>query len=97
MPIGLPHDGSMRVASLKGLGPKSAAALDSVGIRSVAQLKAGDPFEIYSRLKARIPGTSLNFLYGIIGAIEGVHWQEIKRTRRTEILLRLEEMGLAPK
>jgi hypothetical protein len=32
-----------------------------------------------------------------MGAIEEVNWQEIKRTRRTEILLRLEEMGLAPK
>lgn len=93
----MPHDGSSVVASLKGLGPKSAAALHSVGISSVEQLKAGDPFEIYRRLKSSNPGTSLNFLYGIIGAIEDVNWQEIKRTRRTEILLRLEEMGLAPK
>jgi DNA transformation protein len=35
-------------------------------------------------------------LYALIGAIEGRHWQEVKRERRTEILLRLDEMGLAP-
>ena len=87
----------MSVASLKGLGPKSSAALRSVGIASIEELRARDPFEIYALLKAKVPSTSLNFLYGLIGALEDVHWQEIKSTRRTEILLRLDEMGLAPK
>jgi len=84
------------VAELMGLGPKSAEALRQVGIGSVAQLKASDPFEVYARLKARVPGTSLNFLYALIGAIENRHWQDVKRQRRTEILLRLQDMGLAP-
>ena len=87
----------MSVASLKGLGPKSSAALRAIGIESIEQLRAQDPFDVYAKLKAQVPGTSLNFLYGLMGAIEDVHWQEIKRTRRTAILLRLEEMGLAPK
>jgi DNA transformation protein len=85
------------VARLKGLGPKSSAALHSIGIATVEQLRNRDPFEVYAELKAKVPGTSLNFLYGIIGAIEDIHWQEVKRTRRTTILLRLEEMGIAPK
>jgi len=71
--------------------------LRSIGIASLEALRARDPFAVYAVLKANVPGTSLNFLYGLIGAIEDVHWQEIKRTRRTEILLRLEEMGIAPK
>jgi DNA transformation protein len=87
----------VNVASLKGLGPKSSAALREIGIASIADLRARDPFEIYAELKAKVPGTSLNFLYALIGAMEDVHWQEIKRTRRTAILLRLEEMGIAPK
>lgn len=87
----------MSIASLKGLGPKSSAALRSVGINSIEELRARDPFDVYALLKANVPGTSLNFLYGLIAAVEDVHWQEIKRTRRTEILLRLEEMGIAPK
>jgi DNA transformation protein len=82
---------------LKGLGPKSTAQLAALGITSVAQLRSSDPFEVYARLKANLPGTSLNFLYALIGAIEDRHWQEIKRERRTEILLRLEEMGIAPR
>jgi DNA transformation protein len=87
----------MRVASLKGLGPRSAEALLGIGIESIQQLRARDPFEVYAELKVKVPGTSLNFLYALIGAIDDVHWQEVKRTRRTEILLRLDEMGIAPR
>jgi DNA transformation protein len=87
----------LNITSLKGLGPKSAAALRRVGIESIEDLRARDPFDVYAELRAKVPGTSLNFLYALIGAIEDVHWQEIKRTRRTAVLLRLEEMGIAPK
>ena len=87
----------MSVASLKGLGPRSAEALLGIGIESIQQLRARDPFEVYAELKVKVPGTSLNFLYALIGAIDDVHWQEVKRTRRTEILLRLDEMGIAPR
>ena len=68
-----------------------------IGIESIEQLRARDPFEVYAELKVKVPGTSLNFLYALIGAIDDVHWQEVKRTRRTEILLRLDEMGIAPR
>ncbi|MFL6578363.1 MAG: TfoX/Sxy family DNA transformation protein [Povalibacter sp.] len=85
------------VRCLKGLGPKSSAALRSIGISSIEELCARDPFHVYAELKRNVPGTSLNFLYALMGAIEGVHWQQIKRTRRVSILLRLEEMGIAPR
>lgn len=85
------------MATIEGFGPKSSAALRRIGIATIEQLRALDPFEVYAELKAKVPGTSLNFLYALIAAAEGAHWLEIKRTRRTSILLRLEEMGLAPK
>ena len=85
------------IAGLGGLGPKSAAALAAIGITSVEQLRARDPFEVYALLKAKQSRTSLNFLYALVGALEGVHWQQIKKTRRTAILLRLDELGIAPK
>lgn len=91
------HSDFGRLAILRGLGPKSSAALARIGIDSVEALRSRDPFDVYAELKAKVPGTTLNFLYALIGAIEDLHWQEIKRTRRTEILLRLEEMGIAPK
>lgn len=81
---------------LPGFGPKSTEALARIGITRLDQLKPLDPYEVYARLKATMPGVSLNFLYGIIAAVEGCHWRDVQRTRRTEILLRLEELGLAP-
>jgi DNA transformation protein len=88
---------SSDVASLKGLGPKSSVALRSIGISSIEELRARDPFEVYAEIKKNVPGTSMNFLYALIGALEDVPWQQIKRTRRVSILLRLEEMGIAPR
>jgi DNA transformation protein len=82
---------------LKGLGPKSQAMLLQVGILSVEQFMATDPFAIYAQLHVTIPNLSLNMLYAMIGAQEDVHWQLIKAERKTEILLRLDDMGLAPR
>jgi DNA transformation protein and related proteins len=85
------------LADLPGLGPRSAAALRRIGISTAGELRARDAFEIYARLRAEVPGTSLNFLYALIGAQDGLSWQEVRRRYRTEILLRLEAMKLAPK
>lgn len=79
------------------LGPRSQAWLAQIGITTPAQLQAADAFKLYARLKAEVPGVSLNLLYALIGAQEGLHWQAVKRARRTEILLRLDDMGLAPR
>jgi DNA transformation protein len=92
-----PKKKSSDVVLLKGLGPKSSAMLNRIGVRTIEQLRARDPFEVYAALKAAVPAVSLNMLYGLIGAIEDVHWQEVKRSRRTEILIRLDEMGIAPR
>lgn len=82
---------------LPGFGPKSKLMLATVGITSRAEFFACDPFDLYAKLKAADAKISLNMLYAILGARDNCHWQEVKRTRRMEILLRLDEMGLAPK
>ncbi|WP_199899029.1 TfoX/Sxy family DNA transformation protein [Ideonella sp. B508-1] len=86
-----------RHALLPGFGPKSTQALAKIGITTVEQLNARDAYEIYACLKQNVSGTSRNFLYGIIAAQEQKDWREIAKSRRTEILLRLDELGLAPK
>lgn len=84
------------VDSLPGLGPKSRDMLARIGIHTAAQLQAADPFAVYASLHASVPGISLNLLYGLIGAIENRPWQDIAREQRTDILLRLDAMGIAP-
>ncbi|MDT9000158.1 TfoX/Sxy family DNA transformation protein [Paucibacter sp. APW11] len=86
-----------KAASFRGLGPKSQAQLAGLGISTPDQLAAADVYELYARLKAAWPGASLNLLYALIGAQEDCDWREIARERRTEILLRLDAMGLAPR
>lgn len=87
----------MRLRDLKGFGPKSEEILAKVNVNSVDEFMDVDPFELYKQLKKNIKGTGLNSIYAIIGAREGIHWQEIARTRKEEILYRLDDMGLAPK
>ena len=84
-------------AVLPGFGPKSSSALAAVGVTTLAALKRRDPYRLYGELKARDPRVSLNFLYGILAARDGIDWREVQKTRRTEILLALDELGLAPR
>ncbi|WOH36375.1 TfoX/Sxy family DNA transformation protein [Thalassotalea fonticola] len=87
----------MRLRDLKGFGPKSEEILAKVNINSVDEFMEIDPFVLYKQLKLNVKGTGLNSIYAIIGAREDKHWQEIANTQKTEILLRLDDMGLAPK
>lgn len=87
----------MKISELKGLGKKSEEMLQLVGVHSVDDFMQADPFEIYSKLKAQVPGTSLNALYAMMGAQENLDWRDIAKTRKTEILLRLDDLGIAPK
>jgi len=84
------------IRDLMGLGPKSEAQLADVGIFTVEQFLAADPFDLYAQLKSKQANSSLNLLYAMIGAQENIPWQTIAKKRKTEILLRLDDMGIAP-
>ena len=86
-----------RLRDLKGFGPKSEDILANVDIHSVEEFMKVDPYELYAKLKDKVKGTGLNSIYAIIGAREDIHWQEVSRTRKEEILMRLDDMGIAPK
>lgn len=88
---------SLAPATLRNLGPQSMRWLKELGIGDVAQLRDRDPVEVYAALKARNPKVSLNMLYALIGAVEDMDWRDVQRTRRTALLMRLDDLGLAPK
>lgn len=87
----------MRIRDLNGLGEKSEIMLAAIGVNSVENFLASDPFVLYASLKDEFANVGVNFLYAIIGAQEDKHWQEIAKKRKTEILMRLDDMGIAPK
>lgn len=80
-----------------GLGPASRAMLATAGVHTPMQLKRADPVRLYLRVKATSPSASLNLLYALVGAQEGLPWQRIARERRTELLLALDALGAAPR
>ena len=86
-----------RLSDMKNLGIKTEEMLARIGITTPDQLRKADLFEVYASLKRTVPGTSMVVLYALIGAIDGQHWLEVKRDRRTGILVRLDDMGIAPK
>ena len=55
-----------------------------------------DPYDLYAQIRP-IKGMGLNSIYAIIGARENLSWLEIANTRKTEVLMRLDDLGLAPK
>ena len=86
-----------RIRDLKGFGPKSEEIFAKVDIHSIEDFMNAEPFALYAKLKREVKGTGLNSIYAIIGAREDRHWQEVARTQKSEILMRLDDMGLAPK
>ncbi len=85
-----------RLKDLNSFGPRSEEILAEIGIHSVEDFMAIDPYELYAKLKP-MKGMGLNSIYAIIGARENISWIEVKNTRKAEILMRLDDMGLAPK
>ena len=89
-------DQPKRLRDLNGFGPRSEEILAEVGIHSVLDFMSVDPYELYARIKP-MKGMGLNSIYAIIGARENISWIEVKNTRKAEILMRLDDLGLAPK
>lgn len=85
------------LVQLRGLGPRSASLLSHAGIHTVAQLRVADPYRVYLRLRAARPGVSLNLLYALIGAVQGLDWRVVAREQRTEIFTRLAAMQPPPR
>lgn len=72
---------------LRNIGPKSAAWLRQVGLRTEEDLRAIGALEAFMRVKRAGFKPSLNLLYALEGALMGCHWQEVPAERRSELLV----------
>jgi hypothetical protein len=81
---------------LRNIGPKSAAWLRQVGLRTLDDLAAVGPVEAYMRVRRAGFRPGLNLLYAIEGALNDTHWQEVPDARRTELVAAF-EAGMIPK
>ena len=77
-------------STLSGLGPKSEEALRAAGIASASRLRELGSVRAYLMVKRSWPGTSLNLLWALEGAIAGIPWQVVAKEHRLSLLLALE-------
>ncbi len=79
------------LSKLKGLGPESERCLNEIGIRTREELEAIGPVRAFMKLtKEGSVRPSLNFLYAMVGALEGRSWTDIAASERERLLLELE-------
>ena len=76
---------------LRNIGPKSAAWLRQVGLRSREDLEAAGPVGAYLKVRRAGFKPSLNLLYALEGALRDCHWQEVPETRRGELVAAAED------
>jgi hypothetical protein len=77
-------------AKLRNIGPKSAAWLRQVGLRSLEDLAAIGAVEAYMKVRRAGFKPSLNLLYSLEGALQDCHWQEGPDARRHELVMSAE-------
>lgn len=76
----------MSAVKLRNIGPKSAAWLRQVGLRTREDLAAVGSLEAFMRVKRAGFKPSLNLLYALEGALMDCHWQEVPEARRNELV-----------
>jgi len=76
----------MTTAKLRNIGPKSAAWLRQVGLRTQEDLTAVGSVDAFMRIKRAGFRPSLNLLYALEGALLDCHWQQLPEQRRGELV-----------
>lgn len=80
----------MNGLKMRNIGPKSAAWLRQVGLRTPEDVAAVGSVEAFMRVKRAGFKPTLNLLYAIEGALLDCHWQEVPDERRNELILAAE-------
>jgi hypothetical protein len=75
---------------IRNVGPKSAAWLRQVGVRTQDDLNRIGPVEAFMKVKRAGFRPSLNLLYALAGAIENCHWADLPDERKAALVLAVE-------
>jgi|SRR5690606_6146320 len=75
---------------MRNIGPKSAAWLRQVGLRTEQDLVGAGPVDAFMRVRRAGFKPSLNLLYALEGALRDCHWQEVPEQRRVELVAAVE-------
>ncbi len=75
---------------IRNVGPKSAAWLRQVGVRTQDDLVRIGPVEAFMKVKRAGFRPSLNLLYALAGAIENCHWADLPDERKNALVAAVE-------
>ncbi|MEP7041534.1 MAG: TfoX/Sxy family protein [Dokdonella sp.] len=79
-----------RDVKIRNVGPKSAAWLRQVGVRTTEDLARVGPVEAFLKVKRAGFRPSLNLLYSMAGALADCHWAELPDEQKQTLLSTLE-------
>ena len=79
-----------RDVKIRNVGPKSAAWLRQVGVRTTEDLARIGPVETFLKVKRAGFRPSLNLLYSMAGALADCHWADLPEEQKQELLGALE-------
>jgi DNA transformation protein len=71
---------------IRNVGPKSAAWLRQVGVRTQEDLVRLGPVEVFMKVKRAGFRPSLNLLYALAGAIENCHWADLPNEQKAALV-----------
>ena len=71
---------------IRNVGPKSAAWLRQVGVRTQDDLEKLGPVEAFMKVKRAGFRPSLNLLYALAGAIENCHWADLPNEQKASLV-----------
>jgi DNA transformation protein len=80
----------MATSKIRNVGPKSAAWLRQIGVRTTEDLTRVGPVEAFLKVKRAGFRPSLNLLYAMAGAMADCHWADLPEERKQELLAALE-------
>ena len=80
---------------IRNVGPKSAAWLRQVGVRTQDDLNRLGPVEAFMKVKRAGFRPSLNLLYALAGAIENCHWADLPDERKSALVQAVESAEAA--
>lgn len=75
-----------RDVKIRNVGPKSAAWLRQVGVRTTEDLARVGPVEVFLKVKRAGFRPSLNLLYSMAGALADCHWADLPDDQKQELL-----------
>lgn len=77
---------------IRNVGPKSAAWLRQIGIRTEADLRRIGSIEAYRRVKLAGFKPTLNLLYSMAGAEDDCHWTQLAEERKAALVLAADQI-----